>query len=347
MAVQGLWVIPAPALSCCDSHTGTARVSLHCVQRRPWACSNPHKTPVKPALFSSQALRCSFLVLLNYSLWWCLKWWPLKWCPHSFLRLLCIPPASSPSINLWAVVFPGSWPQNLPYCSIPGSASHPCGSSPQSIHVCIHTQRSQCSLPKELPWLQAQPCGGQAGVSLAQPSQGSAWQWAHQLWKDALEVLPLSSAVKAPHLPAKEPSQLCVHGVVETRHPPVHREFVQEVLVMLRVVCMCWFLFLWESLKNNSKPSSLALLKLISGWRTENLCLCSCHRWQPLALHFVFTGVIISKSQVMTNSGSIYKFYSLNMKTKLEQGRIKPYPLFQKEQKKTLSLQTLVWGRNV
>lgn len=63
-----------------------------------------------------------------------------------------------------------------PYCSIPGSASHPCGSSPQSIHVCIHTQRSQCSLPKELPWLQAQPCDGQAGVSLAQPSQGSAWQ---------------------------------------------------------------------------------------------------------------------------------------------------------------------------
>lgn len=68
MAVQGLWVIPAPALSCCDSHTGTARVSLHCVQRRPWACSNPHKTPLKPALFCKsgfEMLISGFIKLLT------------------------------------------------------------------------------------------------------------------------------------------------------------------------------------------------------------------------------------------------------------------------------------------
>lgn len=208
MAVLGLWVIPALALSCCDSHTGTARVSLHCVQR-PWATSNPHKPAAKPALFCKsgfEMLISGFIKLLTP---------PVEvlsddhWCPHSFLRLLCIPPASSPSINLWAVVFPCSWPQNPLHCSIPASASHPHGSAPQPIHVCIHTQWSQCSLPKELPWLQAQPRGAQGGASLAQPSQGNAWQRAHQLWEDALEVLPSSSAAEAPHLPAKEPSQLC------------------------------------------------------------------------------------------------------------------------------------------
>lgn len=68
---------------------------------------------------------------------------------------------------------------------------------------------------------------------------------------------------------------------------------------------------------------------------------CSCSWRQPLALRFVFTGVIFWKSQVMARFGLNYKIYSLNMKTKQQQRRSKQYPFFQKQQKKTLSFQTL------
>lgn len=209
-------------------------------------------------------------------------------------------------------------------------------------HPCIPTQLPQCSLPKELPGLQASPRGAQAGLSPAQPTQGSAWQWAHQLCKDALEVLPLSSAVwatKAAPLPAKEPSQLwagcgahkaptCSQGVCAGSSRDAQRGL--HVLVA----------FSLEGFEKQQQAPKFGTSEADLRLEHRQPLLCSYHRWQPLALHFVFTAVIFSESQVMTNSGSTFKFYSLNMKTKLEQRRIKQYPLLQKQQKKTLLLHT-------
>lgn len=100
----------------------------------------------------------------------------------------------------------------------------------------------------------------------------STWQLAHQLLKDALEVLPSLSvvcAIKTRHLPAKQLSQL--HGAVEPVHPLVYWKRLQGRWVMFSIVSMCWFHFCWMSLKNNSRTWSLSLLNLILWRGVENL----------------------------------------------------------------------------
>lgn len=94
--------------------------------------------------------------------------------------------------------------------------------------------------------------------------------FAKMLWKFCLcpqQFEPLKQ------LPCLQRSPLSSEqAVVHTRHPPAPREFVQEAPGMLSVVSMCWLLFLWKGLKKNSKPQSLAPLRLISGWSTDSLC---------------------------------------------------------------------------
>ena len=134
------------------------------------------------------------------------------------------------------------------HCSVPASTSRSLGSTPQSIHVRISRSRlvichvanaSQNIIYKAQRTLaSSQFCSAGTGPSChgahsetncsgcrhqlvavgqesALPSRAerSAWQLAHQLLKDAWEVLPLSSAawaIKMPDLPAKELSQLYV-----------------------------------------------------------------------------------------------------------------------------------------
>ena len=180
--------------------------------------------------------------------WWSSS---MYWRPRFFLRqptapLLCIAPTSNPCVNLFAVGFSGSCPQHPLHCSVPASTSHSLGSTPQSIHVCVSYFRlvvchvanasqnviykAQCTLASSQfcsagmrpschsahSEMNRSGCRHRlvaVGQESALPScaEGSAWQLAHQLLKDALEVLPLSSVVctiEMPHLPAKELSQL-------------------------------------------------------------------------------------------------------------------------------------------
>lgn len=147
-------------------------------------------------------------------------------------------------------------------------------------------------------------------------------------------------AVKAPHLPAKEHSQLCAWrggDKAPTCSQGVCAGSLSDAQRGLRVLVS----FSLGKLEKQQQSLKFAVLKLIPGWSTDNLC----HVPATGDSHWLYTLSLLvlffSRSQVMTNSGSIYEFYSLNVKTKLEQRRIKQYPLFQKQQKKTLSLQTL------
>lgn len=255
---------------------------------------------------------------------------------NSFWRLLCITAASNPSINLWAVVVHG---HKIPCTAASLVQLH--------IHVdLLHSPSMSAFTPRGHSAPSQRSCPGcRHGLVVVrqEPALPSPVKEVHgseltsfekMFWKFCLcpqqlkhltcwQGSPLSS-VCAWCGGDKAPS--CSQGVCAGSFSDA-----QSGLHVLVSFSLGEFEKQQQALKFVFKEADLRLE------HRQPLSV-----FLPLALHFVFTGVIFSKSQVMTNSGSIYKFYSLNMKTKLEQRRIKQYPLFQKQQKKTLSLQTLV-----